>query len=89
MLSIYTFEETSLTIGYIPSKSFSSAPSVKIAVDSMKGAGESLVTGWLKMIIAGYGHILGFCVHFQITICTHFSICYGTNKFRVNVKTKM
>ena len=45
MLSIYTFEETSLTIGYIPSPSFSSAPSVKIPVDSMKGAGESLDTG--------------------------------------------
>ena len=80
MLSIYTFEETSLTIGYIPSKSFSSAaPSVKIAVDSMKGAGESLDTGWLKMIIAGHGHILGFCVHFEINTCTHFSSCNGTS----------
>ena len=68
MLSIYTFEETSLTIGYIPSPSFSSAPSVKIPVDSMKGAGESLDTGCWKMIFAGYEHILGIFVYFEITI---------------------
>ena len=41
--TIYAFEETCLTIGSIPSTSFSSAPSAKISSNRfMKGAGESL-----------------------------------------------